>query len=98
VADLKTFFTEPAMTAPGLEGDTVTQRGSDPQIDGGSGANGLQDFWEAGQVIEGENVGMEETSNPVSGLPLRPARWEPAASSEQPPDLTDRNPGTIDRR
>jgi hypothetical protein len=98
VADLKTFFTDPAMPAPGLEGDTVTQRGSDPNIDGGQGSNGLRDFWETSQVIESESVGLNETSNPVSGLPLRPARWEPAASSEQPPDLTDRTPGTIDRR
>jgi hypothetical protein len=98
MADLKTFFIDPAMTAPGLDGDTVIARGSDPQIDGGQGANGLRDFWEASQTIEGENVGLQETSNPVSGLPLRAARWEPAASSEQPPDLTDRNPGTIDKR
>lgn len=94
MADLKTPFNEPAMPAPDLGGDLITARGGDPLIDTG-GSSGLQPVWGSPIV---PTPGGSEDSNPISGLPTTPARWEPSAASEQPPDLTDRNPGTIDRR
>lgn len=96
MADLKTPYTDPLMDAPGLDGSgDILVRGGDPQIDTG-GVSGLQgvNFQEPLDPA----VPDKETGNSVSGLPALPNRWEPAASSEQPPDLTDRSPGTIDRR
>ena len=94
MGDLKTPFTEPAMSAPDPAGDSIISRGGDPLIDMG-GSSGLQPIW-ADQPAG--SMPSSETANSVSGLPLTPNRWEPAASAEQPPDLTDRSPGTIDRR
>jgi hypothetical protein len=72
----------------------VTSRGSDPTIDtGGEGA--LTPLWQNPTV---PIPGGEETSNSVSGLPSQPNRFEPSDMPPAPPDLTDRNPGTIDKR
>ncbi len=94
MADLKTPFDDPAMSAPDLSGSGVISRGGDPNVDT-AGSSGLQPLWSDMPV---SNSDGGETANPVSGLPLHPDRWEPSAASEQPPSLEDRNPGTIDRR
>lgn len=79
---------------PSSEGDSVVSRGTDPQINtGGEGA--ADPFWPAPIV---PTPGGEETANSVSGLPAQPNRFEPSGTPPAPPDLTDRNPGTIDRR
>ena len=95
MADLKTPYTDPAMGAPDLGGQGVIARGGDPLIDL-AGSSGVMPIW--GQDRPVMDFGPMETPNSISGLPSTPARWEPSESSEQPPDLTDRNPGTIDRR
>lgn len=94
MGDLKTPFSEPAMSTPDPAGDTILSRGGDPLIDTG-GSSGLKDLWPDAPA---GMPGGSETPNSVSGMPTTPNRWEPPATSEQPPDLTDRNPGTIDRR
>lgn len=93
MGDLKTFFSEPAMDAPGLEGDTITARGGDPLIDL-AGSSGVQPVWSDPFV---SNPDGRETSN-LSGLPGLPNRSLPATEGQMPPDLTDRNPGTIDQK
>jgi hypothetical protein len=91
MGDLITPYNDPAMPAPGLDGDSITSRGGDPLIDTG-GTSGLQPVWGEQPV---PTPGGSETDNPVSGLPRTPSRWEPTDTPPQPPDLTDRNPGTI---
>lgn len=91
---LKSVFDNPPVPTPDLSGQGVVARGTDPLTDV-SGASGLKTFFD--KPIDPSMEG-EETANPVSGLPLRPARWEPSESSVEPPSLQDRNPGTIDRR
>lgn len=99
MGDLKSPWVEQGknvMDAPGLGGDTVTARGGDPLIDtGGEGA--LKDFWPDDKQIASV-PGGKETANSVSGMPATPARWEPTETPPSPPDLTDRNPGTIDKK
>lgn len=94
MGDLKSPFNEPAMPPPGLEGDTVISRGSDPNVDLG-GSSGLKPVWD--DPFAG-SIDGQETANGISGLPSLPNRSEPSAVSEEPPDLTDRSPGTIDRK
>lgn len=94
MGDLKTPYTDAAMDAPDLSGQGVTQRGGDPLIDT-AGASGLQPVWPDAPYTDMPGT---ETTNPVSGLPTTPSRWEPSAAAEAPPSLEDRNPGTIDRR
>lgn len=94
MGDFKPLWPNPPLSDVGTSGDGVTQRGGDPLTDT-SGTSGLSPVW--GQPLV-PTPGGSETSNPVSGLPSLPARFEPSESSEQPPDLTDRNPGTIDRK
>ena len=84
-----------AMTSPGLDGDLITTRGGDPNIDT-SGSSGLKAVWQ--QDVPVQDYGSTETANSVSGLPSLPNRWTPSETPPQPPDLTDRNPGTIDER
>jgi len=88
---IKSFWPDPGGSEPGLGGDGVTSRGSEPTVDMGSGSP-LQDLW-PGAVVPVPSG--EETPNSVSGLPLRPNRWEPSEKPPMPPDLTDRNPGTL---
>jgi len=94
MSDLKTPYTDPAMPPPDPGGDLIRERGGDPLIDTG-GTSGLQPVWGEAPVTA---PGGGETDNPVSGLPRTPSRWEPSDTPEPPPDLTDRSPGTIDRR
>jgi hypothetical protein len=84
------------MDAPGLDGSGVTARGGDPNITVDQ-PDGLMPIWNPADQSY-TTMPEKETSNSVSGLPSTPNRWEPSAASEQPPDLTDRTPGTIDRR
>lgn len=95
MGDLKTPYDNPAMSAPDLGGDLATARGGDPNADTG-GSSGLKDFWSDDQPVT--DVPGSETPNSISGLPSHIDRFQPSESPEMPPDLTDRNPGTIDRR
>lgn len=97
MGDLITPFGQPAMPAPGLDGDSIISRGSSPDVDmnAAGSSSGLQSYYENPPVSAPSG---EETANPVSGLPLRPNRWEPSDNPPSPPDLTDRNPGIIDQR
>lgn len=96
MADLKTFWPDPgAPRDVGLDGDLITARGTDPLIDTG-GTNGLtQPLWPNPPV---PYPGGEESANSVSGLPNQPQRFEPTETPPDPPDLKDRNPGTIDKQ
>ena len=84
-----------AMASPGLEGDLITARGGDPNIDT-NGSSGLKAVWQ--QDVPVQDYGSMETANSVSGLPSLPNRWVPSDNPPQPPDLTDRTPGTIDQQ
>lgn len=99
MGDLKSPWDEQGKVpfpTPGLDGDGITARGGDPNVDlAGSGA--VKDFWPDKDQITPDPDG-KETSNSVSGMPTTPARWEPTDTPPSPPDLTDRNPGTIDKR
>lgn len=97
MGDLISPFDNPAMPAPGLEGDSIISRGSSPDVDqsAAGSSSALDPVWAQPTV---PTPSGEETANPVSGLPLRPNRWEPSDNPPSPPDLTDRNPGTIDQR
>jgi hypothetical protein len=96
MGDLKTPYTDGAMDQSfDPAGQLPTARGNDPNIDMG-GASGLKDFWSQDQVMEG--VPGEATANSVSALPQNPQRFQPSETPPAPPDLTDRNPGTIDQR
>lgn len=75
-------------------GDNITQRGSEPLVTM-DGASGLQPIWTEKQIVA--TPGGEETGNSVSGLPLQPVRFEPSETPPALPDLTTRNPGTIDK-
>lgn len=79
---------------PGLSGAGVVSRGTDPQV-AFPGDAGLKALWNNQPV---GTPGGEETANSISGLPSLPNRFEPGGEPRQPPDLTDRNPGTIDQR
>jgi hypothetical protein len=95
--DLKTFWQDPGMPQQtDLGGDTIVSSGSDPNVDLGEGGNPITPFWPAPPVPELSS--QEESSNSVSGLPSLPNRYEPADQPPGPPDLTDRNPGTIDKQ
>ncbi len=94
MSDLKTPFSEPAMSSPDPSGDLPTHRGNDPLIDMG-GSSGLQEVW-TDQPVPG--MPSSETANSVSGLPLHQDRYQPSETPPEPPSLEDRNPGTIDQR
>jgi len=95
MSDLKTFFNKPAMpAADAFGGDSITERGTDPQVDLG-GDNALQPLWTNAPV---PGIDGQESANSVSGLPAQPNRFEPAAQPPPPPTLQDRRPGTIDER
>lgn len=95
MSDLKTFFDKPIYpNTSDLSGDLATERGNDANIaTGGSGS--LQSPFE--RPIHGTMEG-DESANSVSGLPKLPNRYQPAEAPPEPPDLDDRNPGTIDKR
>jgi len=83
-------------SGPGLGGDSITERGTDPNINT-AGEPAVQTVWPADKYIV-PIPGGQETPNSVSGLPSTPSRFEPSGTPPEPPDLTDRNPGTIDKR
>ena len=94
MGDIKTPWTNPGAPTPGIEGEAIAARGTDPNVMLGSGP-GLQEVWSAKPV---PTPGGEETANSVSGLPAQPSRMVEAPSSMEPPSLKDRMPGTIDER
>jgi hypothetical protein len=95
MSDLKTFWSNPGgPDSPGLDGDGITGRGTDPQVTIDS-PDGSQPIWPAPPV--GAFSG-EEDANSVSGLPSMPNRFEPTATPPPIPSLQDRRPGTIDEQ
>lgn len=94
---IKTNWTDPIMPShESLSGEGfVTQSGSDPWIDTG-GTGGLQGTLWSNPLVP--TPGGEETSNSVSGLPPLPTRFAPSETPPPIPDLTQRNPGTIDKQ
>jgi hypothetical protein len=97
MGDVKSNWDNPPVPTPGLDGSGVTASGGDPNIDtGGDGA--LKPFWPSDKQIMGSAPDGKESANSVSGLPGLPSRFEPSGTPPAPPDLTDRNPGTIDQK
>ena len=94
MGDLISPFGDPAMPPPDPSGDLITARGGDPNVSD-SGSSGLQPIWAEKFVPD---PAVKETANSVSGMPATPNRWQPSETPPSPPDLTDRNPGTIDQR
>ncbi len=95
MGDLKTPWTNPGMPAMSdLGGQLPTSRGSDPLIDlNAGGASGLTQVAWTNPIVP--TPGGQETPNSLSGLPAAPARYQPSDTPPGPPNLTDRNPGTI---
>ena len=79
---------------PDTAGAGVVSRGTDPNVDTG-GAGALQSPYTQPAI---SNFDGQESPNSVSGLPLQPNRFEPSGTPPSPPDLTDRNPGNVDRQ
>jgi hypothetical protein len=101
MGDLKTPWPDKdqAFTGTDMSGAGVTQRGSDPNADGNDGEGGLKSFWDEKRALpENANPGNAESANSVSGLPPLPNRFEPSETPPEMPDLTDRSPGTIDKK
>lgn len=88
-------FGKVPMSSADPGGDSITQRGSEPMVDTG-GSSGLQPIWTEKQIVP--TPGGEESANSVSNLPLQPVRFEPSETPPAMPDLTTRNPGTIDKK
>ena len=95
MADLKTPWTTPPVSAPGLSGAGVVSSGTDPNASGNPGPAGLQTVWPNAPLA---SLGLEESANSVSNLPSLPNRFEPAETPPEPPSLQDRSPGTIDKQ
>lgn len=95
MGDLKTNWTDPALPTHEPGGQGVLSSGSDPNADGGDGAAGLQKVWPDPVVPVHSGA---ESPNSVSSLPALPNRWVPSETPPEPPSLTDRNPGTIDKK
>ncbi len=82
---------------PDTGGDLATSRGTDPNVSP-SGPGDINPIW-AGAQQPFTGVDGQESGNSVSGLPSLPSRFAPAPDTPpDPPNLTDRNPGTIDQR
>ncbi len=97
MGDLKTPWPEkdqPTLT-PGLSGAGIISSGSDPNADGGDGPAALQPLWTNPPTMA---TSTAESANSVSGLPAHPNRYEPAGAPPDPPDLTQRSPGTVDKQ
>ena len=95
MSDLKSFWPDPgAPSDPGLEGSSITGRGTDPMVTIDS-PNALQPVWGNAPV---PGISGEETENSVSGLPATPNRYEPTEQPPPPPTQQDRRPGTIDEQ
>ena len=97
MGDLKTNWMKPIYPdTTDLGGQGVVSRGSDPLIDlNAGGAGALQQPWSNLPV---PIPGGQETNNPMSGMPLTPNRQDPPNQPPMVPDLTRRNPGTIDEQ
>ena len=96
MGDVKTNWNNVPVPTPGLGGDGVTARGTDPNVDV-SGEGAIQSPWPTDKYAT-TNTQTNESANSVSGLPSLPARFEPSETPPTPPSLEDRNPGTIDKR
>jgi hypothetical protein len=95
MSDLKTFWTNPGMPAStDLAGDTITERGTDPNVTF-EGTDACNPLWNNPPV---PYTSGQEDSNPISGLPTTPSRWEPSSKPPELPSLQDRRPGTIDEQ
>jgi len=96
MAEIKTFWDNPGMpVSTDLGGDTITSSGSDPNAEGGDEhGNACKPLWNDPPV---PYFDKSESSNSVSGLPSVPNRFEPNQKPDDPPDLKERNPGTIDK-
>ena len=94
MADLKPLWTNPPVPDVGLSGDSIITRGGDPAITVDT-PDGLMPIWSDAFVPA---MPEKETASPVSGLPTLPNRWEPSDNPPEPPNLTDRTPGTIDQQ
>lgn len=97
MGDLKTNWPDPVLPDHGAAGQGVVSSGSDPNADGGDGPAALQPLWPSDKQAT-TRTESAESANSVSGLPPQPNRFEPSGAPPEPPDLTDRTPGTIDRR
>lgn len=92
MGDLKTNWTDPALGDMGdLGGQLPTSRGTDPLVNTG-GSSGLQAMYSQPGC---PTPGGEASSRTLSGLPADPQRFQPAETPPQPPNLKDRNPGTV---
>lgn len=92
---VKTNWSNPIMPSfDDMGGSGVTGSGSDPLIDY-KGEGGLKaPLWSNPICSTPEG---SETANSVSGLPSLPNRFEPSETPPGIPDLTQRNPGTVDK-
>jgi hypothetical protein len=99
MADLKTFWDNPATSSTDLGGDGVTQRGSDPNSEGDNGKEqGITPIWDAAKRATNDNS-IAESPNSVSKLPPLPTRYQPnVPSSMEPPNLTTRSPQNVDKQ
>lgn len=97
MGDLKTNWTDPALATHEPSGQGIVSSGSDPNADGGDGPGGLQPIWPSDKQAMGTPPSGAETPNSVSGLPAQPNRFEPSGTPPEPPNLTDRRPGNVDR-
>src|SRR6266571_1711280 len=99
MGDLKTFWPDDKQPVSSFDlgGTTITSRGSDPNADGGDGPAALQTFWDKKALPEVPSPSTAESSNSVSGLPSLPNRFAPSETPPDPPDLTRRSPGTVDK-
>ena len=98
MGDLKTFWPDKDQVFTGTDtsGAGITERGTDANIGAGeTGSGAIDPFWPNQPVTD---PGTAESRNSVSGLPSLPNRFEPSETPPTIPDLTDRSPGTIDKR
>lgn len=93
--DLKTNWSDAPVSVSDLGGDLPTDRGGDPNVDAGSGSSGLSPLWKDQPVPA---MATSESSNSQSGLPGLPSRFQPSGTPPAPPNLTDRQPGTVDQK
>lgn len=95
MGDMKTLFSDAALTSVDPAGNNIADRGGDPNanLSGSSGLKGTP--WSEPPVSAPDG---RETANSQSGLPGLPSRMTTGATPPQPPDLTDRSPGTIDTK
>jgi hypothetical protein len=95
MGDLKTPWPEKdqAFTGTDMSGSGVTASGGEDVSQ--EGESGLKPMWKEPIL---SNFDKAETPNSVSGLPLQPNRWQPSEEPPDMPDLTDRSPGTIDKK